>query len=51
MTIFVWERAVGAYTPVFELGYATAIGVVLLFCVVLGVALLRLVTRRERIEY
>ncbi|MDX6239205.1 MAG: raffinose/stachyose/melibiose transport system permease protein [Kribbellaceae bacterium] len=51
MTIFVWERAVGAYTPVFELGYATAIGVVLLFCVVLGVAVLRLITRRERIEY
>jgi ABC-type sugar transport system permease subunit len=51
MTIFVWERAVGAYTPVFQLGYATAIGVVLLACVVLGVALLRLVTRRERIEF
>jgi ABC-type sugar transport system permease subunit len=51
MTIFVWERAVGAYTPVFELGYATALGVVLLAFVVLAVALLRLVTRRERIEY
>jgi ABC-type sugar transport system permease subunit len=51
MTIFVWEQAVGAYTPVFQLGYATAIGVVLLVCVVLGVTVLRLVTRRERIEY
>ncbi|MGW6199001.1 carbohydrate ABC transporter permease [Kribbella sp. NPDC055110] len=51
MTIFIWERAVGAYTPVFELGYATALGVVLLACVVAGVAVLRLITRRERIEY
>lgn len=51
LTIYVWERAVGAYTPTFQLGYATALGVVLLFMVLLSVAFLRLLTRREAVEY
>lgn len=51
MTIYIWSMAVGTYTPVFRLGYATALGVVLLLIVVLTVGLIRFITRREPIEY
>jgi ABC-type sugar transport system permease subunit len=51
LTIYTWVTAVGSYTPVFRLGYATALGVVLLFLVVIAVGIIRLVTRREAIEY
>lgn len=51
LTIYVWERAVGAYTPVYELGYGTALGVALLVLVLLSVAILRAITRRDAIEY
>ena len=51
MTIYVWERAVGAYTPTYQLGYATALGVVLLVLVLVSVGALRLLTGRESVEY
>jgi ABC-type sugar transport system permease subunit len=51
LTVFVWERAVGMYTPVFQLGYATALGVVLLILVIVGVAVIRAVSRRDVLEY
>jgi ABC-type sugar transport system permease subunit len=51
MTIYIWVQAVGAYTPVFRLGYASALGVLLLVLVVIAVAGVRLATRREAIEY
>jgi ABC-type sugar transport system permease subunit len=51
ITIYIWSQAIGVYTPVFRLGYATALGVVLLIMVVLAVAIVRLVTRSEAIEY
>lgn len=51
LTIYTWVMAVGAYTPVYRLGYATALGVVLLLLVVIGVGVIRLVTKREAIEY
>ena len=51
LTIYIWSQAVGTYTPVYRLGYATALGVVLLIMVVIGVGFTRLVTRREAIEY
>ena len=51
LTIYIWAEAVGIYTPVFRLGYATALGVALTLMVVVAVVLIRLVTRREEIEY
>ena len=51
LTIYTWVMAVGAYNPVYRLGYATALGVVLLILVVASVGIIRLVTRRETIEY
>lgn len=51
LTVFVWERAVGMYTPVFQLGYATALGVVLLILVIIAVAVIRAVSRRDALEY
>jgi ABC-type sugar transport system permease subunit len=51
LTIYIWATALGMYAPVFRLGYATAIGVVLLLLVVASVAIIRFITRREAIEY
>jgi len=51
LTIYIWAEAVGVYMPVFRLGYATALGVVLLLMVVVAVGIVRFVTRREAIEY
>jgi ABC-type sugar transport system permease subunit len=51
LTVFVWERAVGMYTPVFQLGYATALGVVLLVLVLISVGVIRAVSRRDALEY
>jgi ABC-type sugar transport system permease subunit len=51
LTVYVWERAIGMYSPVYQLGYATALGVILLILVVVFVAVTRLVTRREALEY
>ncbi len=51
MTIYVYTQAFGTFTPVYRLGYATALGVVLLLMVVAAVGALRVITRREAIEY
>lgn len=51
LTIYIWAEAVGVYMPVFRLGYATALGVVLLLMVVVAVGIVRFATRREAIEY
>ncbi len=51
LTIYIWATAVGTYTPVFRLGYATAMGVVLLILVVVAVGITRFLMRREAIEY
>jgi len=51
LTIYIWQKAMGIYEPVFRLGYASALGVVLLFLVVAAVGIIRFVTRREAIEY
>jgi len=51
LTMYIWVEAVGIYEPIFRLGYATALGVVLLFLVVAVVVIIRFFTRREVIEY
>jgi ABC-type sugar transport system permease subunit len=51
LTIYIWTQAVGSYTPVYRLGYATALGVVLLIMIVAVVAIVRFGMRREAIEY
>lgn len=51
LTIYIWAEAVGTYTPVFRLGYATALGVILMLTVVAAFGLIRFLTRREAIEY
>jgi len=51
LTIYIWSQAVGTYTPVYRLGYATALGVVLLIMVVISVGVTRFITRKEAIEY
>jgi ABC-type sugar transport system permease subunit len=51
LTIYIWAQAVGTYTPVFRLGYATALGVILLFLVIIAVGIIRVLTRREAVEY
>jgi len=51
ITIYIWSQAIGVYSPVFRLGYASALGVVLLFMVVIAFGVIRFLTRREAIEY
>jgi ABC-type sugar transport system permease subunit len=51
LTIYIWTQAVGSYTPVYRLGYATALGVVLLVMIVTVVGVIRFAMRREAIEY
>jgi ABC-type sugar transport system permease subunit len=51
LTMYIWVEAVGIYEPIFRLGYATALGVVLLFLVIAVTALIRFTTHREAIEY
>lgn len=51
LTVYIWAQAVGGYTPAFRLGYGTAMGVVLLLLVLITYGIIRLVSRREAIEY
>lgn len=51
LTMYIWVEAVGIYEPIFRLGYATALGVVLLLLVIIVTAVIRFGTRREAIEY
>jgi len=49
--IYLYIMGFGKRVPIYRLGYATAIGVVLLLCVVLIVILLRRFMRRDVIQY
>jgi ABC-type sugar transport system permease subunit len=49
--IYLYVMGFGKRDPIYRLGYATAIGVLLLISVVIIVALIRRLTRRETISY
>jgi ABC-type sugar transport system permease subunit len=49
--IYLYVMGFGKREPIYRLGYATAIGVLLLISVVIIVALIRRLTRREAISY
>lgn len=49
--IYLYIMGFGQRQPVYALGYATAIGVVLFVLTLVTIVLLRLVFRRERVEY
>jgi ABC-type sugar transport system permease subunit len=49
--IYLYIEGFGKRIPIYRLGYATAIGVVLLLCVALIVLVLRRIMRREVIQY
>jgi ABC-type sugar transport system permease subunit len=49
--MYLYIEGFGKRDPIYRLGYATAIGVVLLLCVILVVWLLRRLMRREVIQY
>lgn len=49
--IYLYIMGFGKRVPIYRLGYATAIGVVLLLCVVASVLLLRRSMRRDVIQY
>ena len=51
LTVYVWAKAIGGYTPAFRLGYGTAMGVVLLLLVLVTYGIIRFVSRSEAIEY
>ena len=51
LSIYIWAVSVGGSTPIFRLGYGTALGVVLLGMVLLGVLAARLIGRRESVQY
>ena len=50
LPVYVWANAFGTFYPVNKLGYATAIGVVMLILVIIGFTISRFF-RREAIEY
>jgi ABC-type sugar transport system permease subunit len=51
LTVYIWAQVFGGYTPVFRLGYGTAMGVVLLILVLVAYGVIRLLTRGVTIEY
>jgi ABC-type sugar transport system permease subunit len=51
LTIYVWVQAIGGYTPVFRLGYGTAMGVILLLLVMISYGVIRIFAPRHAIEY
>jgi len=51
IAIQLYEMAFGFRAPIFRMGYATAMGVVLLILVIVGVGVVRVLTRRESVEY
>ncbi len=51
LAIQLYETAFGYRAPIFRMGYGTAMGVVLLILVIMGVGLVRIFTRREAVEY
>ena len=51
LTVYIWAQVFGGYTPVFRLGYGTAMGVVLLILVLVAYGVIRLLSRGPAIEY
>jgi ABC-type sugar transport system permease subunit len=51
LTVYIWSQVFGGYTPVFRLGYGTAMGVVLLILVLVAYGVIRLLSRGPAIEY
>jgi ABC-type sugar transport system permease subunit len=51
LTVYIWSQVFGGYTPVFRLGYGTAMGVVLLILVLIVYGAIRLLSRSVSIEY
>lgn len=51
LTVYVWQQAIGGYTPTFRLGYGTAMGVILLILVLVAYGVIRIFIRHESIEY
>lgn len=49
--VYLYILGFGQRQPIYRLGYATAIGVMLLLVVILIVLVIRLVTRRETVQY
>jgi ABC-type sugar transport system permease subunit len=49
--VYLYVLGFGQRQPIYRLGYATAIAVILLFVVIVVVGILRLLTRREVIQY
>jgi ABC-type sugar transport system permease subunit len=49
--IYLYIEGFGKRDPIYRLGYATAIGVVLLLCVVVFVLLVRRFMRRDVVQY
>ncbi len=51
MAVYLYIQGFGQRQPIYRLGYATAIGVVLLLIVIVVVGSLRFAMRREQLEY
>lgn len=51
VAVYLYILGFGQRQPIYRLGYATAIGVMLLLVVIFIVLILRVVMRRERLEY
>ena len=49
--MYLYIEGFGKRDPIYRLGYATAIGVVLLLCVIVIVLVLRRLMRREAVQY
>ena len=50
-SIYLYIMGFGQRDPIYQLGYATAIGVTMFLIMVISVTVLRLVLRRDRVEY
>jgi ABC-type sugar transport system permease subunit len=51
IAVYLYVMGFGQRTPIYRLGYATAMGVVLVLCVVFAVIMLRAALRREVVQY
>lgn len=51
VAVYLYILGFGQRQPIYRLGYATAIGVMLLLVVILIVLVIRFVTRREQVQY
>lgn len=51
VAVYLYILGFGQRQPIYRLGYATAVGVMLLLVVILIVLVIRLITRRETVQY